>query len=70
MLITHTHLPVGVLGMENAQKGLLNFDSYPNGWFVNFVPLPPHTQLQLAPKNSVAAPWWPHTLLSLDKMEQ
>lgn len=44
MLIT-SYPPVGVLGMEDVQKGLLNFDSYPNGWFMNFVPLPPHTQL-------------------------
>lgn len=52
-----SHLPVGILGMEDAQKGLLDFDSDPNRYFMKFVPLTPHTQLYLAPKNSQAMPW-------------
>lgn len=40
-----SHLPVGVLGMEDAQKGLLDFDSDPNRCLMKFVPLPPHTKL-------------------------
>lgn len=40
-----SHLPVGVFGMEDAYKGLLDFDSDPNGCFMKFVPLPPRTQL-------------------------
>lgn len=40
-----SHLPVGALGMEDAYKGLLDFDSDANGCFMKFIPLPPHTQL-------------------------